>query len=260
MPPGPGLARFQEAVMASARGPVLILAGVLAFGASSTAVVDVAAAHAAPPTTRAVSATQRLATLERSHDVFAQPSTHATRHAAVRPQRPIAGGPTVLPVLRTTTGRDRREWLDVMLPGRPNGSTGWILARSTTPGATPWRVLVATSSRRVSVFRRGRLTRTFRAVVGKASTPTPLGRYFVEESIRLGAEKVGAPFALALSARSNVLQQYDGGPGQIALHGLGNVGGVLGTAVSHGCVRLDAASIGWLAAHIGPGTPVTIAS
>ena len=69
---------------------------------------------------------------------------------------------------------------------------------------------------------------------------------------------VGGPFALALSARSNVLQEFAGGPGQIALHGLMNVGGVLGMAVSHGCVRLDTAAMRWLAARISPGVPVTI--
>jgi lipoprotein-anchoring transpeptidase ErfK/SrfK len=69
---------------------------------------------------------------------------------------------------------------------------------------------------------------------------------------------VGAPFALALSARSDVIQEFDGGPGQIALHGLENVGGVLGTAESHGCVRLDTAAMTWLVARIAPGTPVTI--
>jgi len=76
----------------------------------------------------------------------------------------------------------------------------------------------------------------------------------------LRAADVGAPFALALSARSNVLQEFDGGPGQVALHGLANVGGVLGTAVSHGCVRLDNDVMRWLVVRIGPGVPVTITS
>lgn len=69
---------------------------------------------------------------------------------------------------------------------------------------------------------------------------------------------VGAPYALALSARSEVLQEFAGGPGQIAIHGTNNVGGVLGSAASHGCVRLDTKAISWLAARIGPGVPVTI--
>lgn len=100
--------------------------------------------------------------------------------------------------------------------------------------------------------------RTFRAVVGKPSTPTPRGEFFVEEAIELPSGEVGAPFALALSARSNVLQEFDGGPGQIAFHGLAHVGGVPGTAVSHGCIRLDAAAMTWLVDRIGPGVPVTI--
>jgi lipoprotein-anchoring transpeptidase ErfK/SrfK len=76
----------------------------------------------------------------------------------------------------------------------------------------------------------------------------------------LRAADVGAPYALALSARSNVLQEFDGGPGQIGLHGLSNVGGVLGSAASHGCVRLDNATMRWLVFRVGPGVPVTITS
>jgi len=68
----------------------------------------------------------------------------------------------------------------------------------------------------------------------------------------------GAPYALALSARSNVLQEFEGGPGQIALHGVANLGGTPGTAISHGCVRLANRQIAWLAARIAPGVPVTI--
>ena len=70
----------------------------------------------------------------------------------------------------------------------------------------------------------------------------------------------GAPYALALSARSDVLQEFEGGPGQIALHGIANLGGTIGTAVSHGCVRLANRSITWLAARISAGVPVTITS
>jgi lipoprotein-anchoring transpeptidase ErfK/SrfK len=110
----------------------------------------------------------------------------------------------------------------------------------------------------VTVYKQGGPVRVFKAVVGKAATPTPPGKFFVEEAVQLRAGDVGAPFALALSARSNVLQEYEGGPGQIALHGLTNVGGVLGTAASHGCLRLDNDAMRWLVIRIGPGVPVTI--
>ncbi|MGI8623967.1 MAG: L,D-transpeptidase, partial [Solirubrobacteraceae bacterium] len=223
----------------------------VAFGAPSAAIALVAPARAAP-------ATQRLVVLERAHAVLSRPDHRSARRTAVKERRPITGERTVLPVLRDTTGADGRRWLRVRLPGRPNGHSGWISPRSTRSVVTPWRLGVRTSKRRVTVFRDGRAVRRFRAVVGKPSTPTPRGRFFVEESVRLRADRAGAPFALALSARSDVFQEFDGGPGQIALHGLGNVGGVPGTAASHGCVRLDRRSISWLAARLGPGVPVTI--
>jgi hypothetical protein len=209
----------------------------------------------APSTVRP---TQALVTLLSAHAVLASPSPGTPRDRTLQAWRPITGGPTVLPVIdqATTTGGVR--WLRVMLPGRPNGATGWISARGTTPSTTSWHLVVRTSRREVLVYHEGRLVRRFTVIVGKPSTPTPMGQFFVEESVRLPPESAGAPFALALSARSNVLQEFAGGPGQIALHGLANLGGTLGTAISHGCVRLGDHDITWLADRIGPGVPVTI--
>jgi lipoprotein-anchoring transpeptidase ErfK/SrfK len=70
--------------------------------------------------------------------------------------------------------------------------------------------------------------------------------------------QAGGPFALATSARSNVLQEFDGGPGQIALHGTNGLPGALGTAASHGCIRLSTGAITWLARRIGAGVPLTV--
>jgi lipoprotein-anchoring transpeptidase ErfK/SrfK len=204
-----------------------------------------------------VKPTQRLAVLFTTHKVFSAPAARSSPVAAVRASRPITGGRTILPIVgRTTT--DGAEWLRVMVPGRPNGRTGWIAKRGTRLTKTSWHVLVKTASRQVLVYSHGRLIRTFAAVVGKPETPTPPGRFFVEESIRMPPDAAGAPFALALSARSDVLQEFEGGPGQIAVHGVANLGGVPGTAVSHGCVRLADTSIRWLASRIGPGVPLTI--
>ena len=123
-----------------------------------------------------------------------------------------------------------------------------------------WHIVVDTSDRRATVYKQGRVVRTYRAIVGKPATPTPTGKFFVEETVEMRATDAGAPFALALSAHSNVLQRFGGGPGQVAIHGLSNVGGVLGTAVSHGCVRLSNDAMRWLVVRIGAGVPVTIKS
>jgi lipoprotein-anchoring transpeptidase ErfK/SrfK len=205
-----------------------------------------------------VKPTQMLADLLRVHEGFSRPDRHSAPVGPVRARRPITGERTVLPVIGQPVRRGGRSWLHVRLPGRPNGHTGWITKRATLPAVTSWHLVVRTSSRRVIVYHRSRLVRIFKAIVGKPSTPTPRGQFFVEESVRLSRHSVGAPFALALSARSNVLQEFAGGPGQIALHGRDNIGGVLGTAVSHGCVRLADSAIRWLSKRIGPGVPVTI--
>lgn len=183
--------------------------------------------------------------------------------AVVAARRPLTGEQTVLPVIAQTHGPDGEPWLEVRLPGRPLhgqvlASTGWIAAKGTVAGETAWHIVVNVQRRRASVFKFGRQVRRFRVIVGKPSTPTPRGDFFVEESVLMAAGAAGAPYALATNARSAVLQEFDGGPGQIALHGLRNLGGTLGTAVSHGCIRFGDAAITWLATRVPPGAPVTI--
>jgi lipoprotein-anchoring transpeptidase ErfK/SrfK len=214
----------------------------------------------AAPTARSTvpKSPQEVAVLFSAHTARSAPNMRSRALESVPALRPLTAERTTLPVLGHKASANGRHWLRVLLPGRPNGHTGWIKQRLTTRAVTRWRIVVTTGNRRVTVYHSGRAVRTFKAVVGKPSTPTPFGRFFVEEAIELRSGDVGAPYALALSARSTVLQEFDGGPGQIALHGLSNVGGVLGTAVSHGCIRLDNAAMRWLVRRIGPGVPVTI--
>ncbi len=212
----------------------------------------------ARPATPAVSPAQKVVALLSAHEAFAKPARDSAPVELVQARRPLTEERTVLPVLGEITGAAGVRWLHVRLPGRPNGHTGWITKRATRTSTTRWHIVVDRSRRRVIVYESGRPVRIVKAVVGKPSTPTPRGEFFVEEAVQLRAGDVGAPFALALSARSNVLQEFDGGPGQIGVHGLSNVGGVPGTAVSHGCVRLDNDMMRWLVVRIGPGVPITI--
>jgi lipoprotein-anchoring transpeptidase ErfK/SrfK len=227
--------------------------------ASFTAVAAIAACpHSALADRGAsVAATQQIAVLRTAAAVYAEPSRGAARLRELASTRPITGERTTLPI-EAVTRTDRRTWLQVLLPGRPNGRHGWISALSATVSRTPWRLIVDLRARRLSVFREGRRVRAFEAIVGKPSTPTPIGSFFVEETVQLGRDVPGAPFALALSARSTVYSEFDGGPGQIAIHGIDNIGGRLGTAASHGCIRLARGTVSWLAARIGPGVPVEI--
>jgi lipoprotein-anchoring transpeptidase ErfK/SrfK len=194
------------------------------------------------------------------HDRVARTGPSARAHfvESVRARRPLTGVRTVLPVLGRARRHGGRRWLHVRLPGRPNQHTGWIRALHTKSTSTPWRIAIDLSARRVTVYQYGTVQRRFAAVVGKSSTPTPRGRFFVEEAMSLASQAPGNPFALATSARSDVLQEFDGGPGQIALHGTNGLSGVPGSAASHGCIRLSTSDISWMARRIGAGIPLTI--
>jgi len=232
---------------------LLTLAAVCLAGA----VAGSAAGASARSATR-VQATQELVVLLTSHEAHRAPEAGSPQVALVAAHRPITGEQTTLPVIARSIGAGGVRWLQVMLPGRPDGLTGWISQQQTRPLVTPWRIVVELSARRVMAYSDGRLVRSFQAVVGKTSTPTPTGEFFVEEVLQMAPGEPGGPFALALSARSNVLQEFEGGPGQIAIHGREDLGGTLGSAASHGCIRLATASIDWLSTRIDPGTPVTI--
>jgi lipoprotein-anchoring transpeptidase ErfK/SrfK len=226
------------------------IAGVAAASASSTAQV-------APQ--------QQTAELFTAHNVYNAPD--GSLLTSVADHRPLTRERTVLPVLASTiddsVDASGQLWLEVRLPGRTltGGTppqTGWISAAHTQISSTPWHIVVDLGARRVLVYRDGQEVQSYPAVVGKPSTPTPMGEYFVEENVKMAASAAGAPFALATSDRSRVLQDFEGGPGQIAIHGIENLGGTLGTAESHGCIRLATAAITWLAARITPGVPITV--
>lgn len=233
---------------ARAGAAMLVLAAVAAGGAAP-------ASRAAGP---AVPASQALVVLGADHVARTLPDAGSAPIETVAARRPLTRVATVLPVLGEAISDSGYAWVRVGLPGRPSGHTGWILAARTRRTSTEWHLQVSLSARRVTVLRDGQVVRRFRAIVGKRSTPTPRGRFFVEEAVALSSRDAGAPFALASSARSSVLQEFAGGPGQIAIHGTGNLPGRLGTAVSHGCVRLGTAAITWLARRIGGGVPLTI--
>jgi lipoprotein-anchoring transpeptidase ErfK/SrfK len=231
----------------------------LLLGLAATCLLGVSADSAVAARAPArVPADQQLALLLTSHRAHRAPRAGSPQTAFLPANRPITGERTTLPVVGHSVGAGGMPWLLVMLPGRPNGSTGWIAQQGTRKLVTRWHIVVNLAGRRVTAYLGGHVVRAFRAVVGKPSTPTPTGNFFVEETLKMSSGEPGGPFALATSARSNALQEFEGGPGQIALHGRDNLGGILGTAESHGCVRLDTAGIDWLIARVEPGTPVTI--
>lgn len=210
-----------------------------------------------------VPSSQRVVAMFAPHKVRAKPSVNSKVVARVKTTRPITGMRTKLPVLATKRDAKGRLWLQVRTPGRAVGEAnppkkGWIVAADTKRTTTVWHVTIDLSERSLKVYRAGQEQKEYEVVIGAPDTPTPNGEFFVEESVKLPKSASGAPYALALSARSSVFQEFEGGPGQIAIHGRNNVGGTLGTAVSHGCIRASTGAVTWLSKHIGQGVPVTI--
>ena len=202
----------------------------------------VSSAHAAP-----------IASLNKPAAIFSAPNLHTWTRTVLPLRTPLSQQRTSVPVLK-----QRRGWLRVLLPGRPNGHAAWIRASTARIWSTPWRIVIRTASRRLFVLRDNRIVRSFPVVVGKSSTPTPRGRFFVEEALTLPRGSLGSPVAYALSARSNVFQEFDGGPGQIAIHGTYGIGGTPGLAESHGCIRMTTDALDWMIRRLGTGTPVEI--
>jgi lipoprotein-anchoring transpeptidase ErfK/SrfK len=168
--------------------------------------------------------------------------------------------PQVLLVLGSAFA-DGREWLRVLLPIRPVGAAGWIPRDKVVLMSTPYWVTVDKTTRSVSVFRAGRRVRSFRAVVGKPATPTPDGLAAIYEKDRQpDPHEFLGPWALPLTALSNVLRNFGGGPGRVAIHGRAGASlqDPLGSDRSHGCIRIDNGPIAWMARHLPRGTPVEI--
>lgn len=150
----------------------------------------------------------------------------------------------------------QKDWLKVQLPQRPNGSTGWISAAAVSQHRLEYSLAVSTEKNTVSLYHGTTLVTTYTAATGTGGTPTPHGSFYLTELLAPTNTGYG-PYAFGLSAFSEVLNSFGGGPGQIGLHGTDDAASI-GTAASHGCIRLSNADITTLAKLLPLGTPITI--
>jgi lipoprotein-anchoring transpeptidase ErfK/SrfK len=168
------------------------------------------------------------------------------------------GYPSVFGVVgRVTGGHCGATFYRIQLPVAPNGSAGWVAAWAVRLLVVRSRVEVSLSAHRLVVYRSGRAVFHAPVAVGTPDTPTPTGRFFVNERFLL-ANSTG-PFgvaALGISAHSTVLRNWvQGGP--IGIHGT-NEPRLIGDAASHGCIRLFNSDMAKLFKLAPAGTPVLI--
>ncbi|CAB4344334.1 unannotated protein [freshwater metagenome] len=236
----------------------------LLVGATLFAFVGTASASAMPsgagplPPGRTVAST---ATMLSDAPVYPRAGGGAKAIATARADTSWTGSQAVLLILRSQIDSSGRMWLKVALPVRPNGSAGWILGSHAQIGTTAARVEISLRARKLRLRVAGKTVITTSAVVGKSSTPTPVGNFAIYERADSPRGSNVGPFALHLTAFSDVLHSYDGGPGRIAIHGRAGslLADPLGSAASHGCIRINNSTLRRLAKFARPGTPVTIA-
>lgn len=150
------------------------------------------------------------------------------------------------------------DWLEVLLPVRPNGTTGWIKLAGRELSRNPFRVSIDVADHQLVVFNLGEIWLETPIAVGTGSTPTPIGLFYTTELLRAPNPR-GAygPFAFGLSGFSDTLTNFNGGEGVIGIHGT-NRPESIGRNVSHGCVRVENEVIEELAMTLPLGTPVEI--
>ena len=162
-----------------------------------------------------------------------------------------SGGPLTFLVVQSIDG-----WLEVNLPDRPNGSRGWINASAVSLHGLEYNLRVSTEQNTLTLYRNNVLEGTYSVATGTRGTPSPHGSFYLTELLAPTNAGYG-PYAFGLSAYSEVLTSFGGGPGQIGLHGTDDSASI-GRAVSHGCIRMTNADITTLATELPLGTPITI--
>ncbi len=210
------------------------------------------AARAAEP--ERLSDERRLSRWAHAHAraaVLAEPRAGARRVARLR-FLTEDGLPEVYLALHRLDG-----WVEVRIPGRPNGRTGWVRRAALGPLRVVRTQLVIDRRRlRATLRRAGRVVWSAPVGVGAPRTPTPAGSFYVRERLVVrGRGGAYGPLAFGTSAYS-VLSEWPGG-GVVGIHGTNEPGRIPGRP-SHGCVRLRNPDILRLGRLLPIGTPVRI--
>jgi len=176
-----------------------------------------------------------------------------TRPSRVLPN-PQADGSALVVLVE----EQRPAWFKVLLPVRPNGTTGWIRESDVNVATHDFRIDVQVGARRLTVWKGSDVFLQDSVGVGAPATPTTLGRFYTTALFDTSRTQPDfGPYAYPLSGYSEVLYDYLGGEGQMGIHGTDDPSS-LGRNVSHGCVRMSNEAITRLAKALPVGVPVDI--
>jgi lipoprotein-anchoring transpeptidase ErfK/SrfK len=154
------------------------------------------------------------------------------------------------------------DWLNVDLPIRPNGSTGWIRASEAELSEHPLHIEVALSEFTLRLFEGDEQILEAPVALGTDETPTPVGTFYTT-TLLTGYPQPSAYgiAAFGISGFSETLESFSGGPPQIAIHGTYGEE-ALGQKVSNGCIRVSNDVAQQLMDNLDPhlGVPVTVSA
>ena len=149
------------------------------------------------------------------------------------------------------------DWFRVQVPMRPNESTGFIRKSDVEVTSTDQRILIDLSERSVVVWNGDEVVLDTTGTIGKPSTPTPTGSFYVRNVFEWYTDSIYGPYVIPLSAYSESIDQINGGDAVVAIHGTQRPD-LVGAAASLGCIRLDNDTLRELAAIVEPGAPVEV--
>ncbi|MEA2273580.1 MAG: hypothetical protein QOI98_2288 [Solirubrobacteraceae bacterium] len=239
---------------------VLAVAGFACVPAGAAGAAVVRAPGAAGPLGDELLSNER--TVTRFAYVNAQARVRSAPRASARTvgrlrYRTEDGPPEVYVALRSQLDAHDHVWLQVRLPKRPNGRRGWVPEEALSQlRVVRTQLRINRKTLRATLYRAGRRVWSSPIGVGKPSTPTPAGRFYIRERLRnLGGGGVYGPWAFGTSAYSR-LSEWPGG-GVVGIHGTDEPGLIPGRP-SHGCIRMPNDRISRLAKLMPVGTPVRI--
>ena len=222
-----------------------------------------AATTAAPSTTVAPAAPVHLvATAKvRKVDIYNSPVQPEPARTLDNPQPSGAAPPGTFPLVMLVV-EERDDWLKVLLPIRPNGSSGWVKRSVVDVAVHPYKVLVELAQHRITVWEGNEVILQEPVGVGASGrTPTTQGLFYTTELFEVSPSQRAAygPYAFALSGFSEVHYSFgNGGAGVLGIHGTSDSSS-LGRDVSNGCIRMSNSSITKLAETLPSwGVPVEI--
>ena len=159
---------------------------------------------------------------------------------------------------RNVAAADGKIYHEVDLPIRPNGSTGWVRGDDVNVTYHSYRIRIQLAKHTLQLFEGGTQRFDFPIGVGTNDTPTPGGVFYIKELLQ-PPDPTGpyGTYAYGLSGYSQVLDSFNGGDGVVGIHGT-NDESVIGTDVSHGCIRMKNADIEKLVQVLPLGVPVEI--